>query len=249
MIHRFDDEDALSRAAASLIVQEARAAVRARGRFDVALSGGHTPEQTYRLLAQAPWRDRAPWTDIHLFWGDERCVAVDDKRSNYRMADRALLQHVPVNKAHVHPIRCEGDPETGASQYDKLLRTHLPAAAPVLDLVLLGLGQNGHTASLFPYSPVLAEKTRWAADVLVAGQHMVRVTLTPPVINAARLVVFLVIGREKAQVLKSVLEGPAEPRRLPAQLIQPRPGRLIWMVDQAAAFELDPGAVKVCTEK
>jgi 6-phosphogluconolactonase len=179
-----------------------------------------------------------------VFWGDERCVAPDDTRSNARMAHLALLQHVPLNSAHVHPIRCDGDPAAGAARYDELLRTQLPAAAPVLDLVFLGLGQDGHTASLFPYNPVLAEKVRWAAAVVVAEQQMHRVTLTPAIINSARLVVFLVAGRGKAQVLKTVLEGPTDARRLPAQLIKPRPGRLLWMVDQAAASHLPPGTNK-----
>lgn len=249
MIHRFDDPEALSRAAADLFAQAACAAVAERGRFDVAFSGGHTPQRTYELLARPPWRDRTPWPDVHVFWGDERCVPPEDARSNGRMAHLALLQHVPLNSAHVHPIRCDGDPAAGAARYDKLLRTQLSAAAPVLDLVFLGLGQDGHTASLFPYSPVLAEKARWAAAVYVAEQQMHRVSLTPVIINAARRVVFLVVGREKAQVLKTVLEGPTDARRLPAQLITPRPGRLLWMVDQTAASHLAPSTDKVHAER
>jgi len=249
MIHRFDDPEALSRAAADLFVQAACAAVAERGRFDVAFSGGHTPQRTYALLARPPWRDRTPWPDIHVFWGDERCVPPDDERSNARMAHRALLQHVPLNSAHVHPIRCDDDPAAGAARCDKLLRTQLPATAPVLDLVLLGLGQDGHTASLFPYSPALAETARWVAAVYVAEQQMHRVTLTPAMINAARRVVFLVTGREKAAVLKAVLEGPVNTRRLPAQLITPRPGRLVWMVDQAAASQLAPDTGMAETER
>ena len=249
MIDLFDNPESVSRAAADLFVREARAAVSARGRFSVALSGGQTPQRTYRRLAGAPWRDLAPWPDIHVFWGDERWVAADDARNNARMAFQTLLQHVPVNAAHVHPIHCEGDPEAGAARYDELLRTQLPAAAAALDFVFLGLGQNGHTASLFPYTPVLTEKSRWAAHVYVDEQRMFRVTLTPAMINAARVVVFLVTGRDKAQVLKDVLQGPTDTRRLPAQLIQPSPGRLIWMVDQAAASELAPGPGKLGAEK
>ena len=238
MIRRFDDPESLSRAAADFFVQQAQAAVRDHGRFNVALAGGHTPLRTYQLLAQPPWRDRTPWSHIHVFWGDERCVAADDDRSNAGMAHRALLRHVAVDAAHVHPIRCDADPEAGAAHYDQLLRTHLPAAAPVLDLVFLGLGQNGHTASLFPYSRAIDEEERWAANVYVAEQAMHRVTLTPVILNTARIVAFLVFGGDKAQILSTVLEGPSDPRRLPAQIIRPCTGRLIWMVDQAAACQL-----------
>jgi len=235
MIRRFNDPESLSRAAADLFVQAAVAAVAARGHFSVALSGGNTPRRTYELLARPPRRDRTPWPSIRVFWGDERCVPADDARSNARMAAEALLRYVPVAAANVHPIRCDREPKTAAARYDALLRTQLPAAAPVLDLIFLGLGENGHTASLFPYSPVLAETERRAAEVYVAEQEMYRVTLTAPVINAARLAVFLVFGREKSQILKAVLEGPTDTRRLPAQLVRPHAGRLIWMVDRAAA--------------
>ncbi len=240
MILRFSDPESLSRAAADMFAQAAQTAVQERGRFNVALSGGGTPVRTYQLLAQAPWCDRTPWPHVHVFWGDERCVEIDDQRSNAGMAYRTLLRHVPVDPAHVHPIRCAADPEAGAAQYDELLRTHLSSPAPHLDLVILGLGRNGHTASLFPGSPAIDEKGRWAADVYVAEQAMHRVTLTPPLLNAARTVLFLVSGNEKAHVLKSVLEGPFMPRRLPAQAIHPHSGRLIWLVDAPAAARLAP---------
>jgi 6-phosphogluconolactonase len=239
MIRRFNDPESLSRAAADFFVQQAQAAVHDHGQFNVALAGGQTPERAYELLAQAPWRDRTPWPQIHVFWGDERCVPADDERSNARMAYRVLLRHVPVKSAHLHPIQCNGMPAVDAARYNELLRTHLPAAAPVLDLVFLGLGTNGHTASLFPYSPVLAEKERWAAEAYVAEQQMYRITLTPMMINATRVVIFLVTGRDKAQVLKAVLEGPLDTWRLPAQIIRPDAGRLIWMVDRAAAAQLE----------
>jgi 6-phosphogluconolactonase len=245
MIRRFNDPESLSRAAADFFVQQAQAAVHDHGQFNVALAGGQTPERTYEFLAQAPWRDRTPWPHIHVYWGDERCVPADDKRSNARMAQRALLRHVPVASSHVHPIRCGPNPQGGATQYNELLRAQLPAAAPVLDMVFLGLGQNGHTASLFPHSPALAEKERWAVKVYVAEQQMYRVTLTPVMINAARVVVFLVTGRDKAQVLKAVLEGPVDTWRLPAQIVRPDTGQLIWMVDQAAASQLE----SICQEK
>ncbi len=148
---------------------------------------------------------------------------------------------IPVAPSHIHPIRCAGDPGAEATRYDQLLRTRLLETTAVLDLVFLGLGQDGHTASLFPYSSVLEEKQRWVAEVLVAEPKISRVTLTPVVINAARTVIFLVFGGDKAQILKSVLEGPFDTRRLPAQGIQPTSGRLVWLVDREAASLLETG--------
>jgi 6-phosphogluconolactonase len=248
MIRKFNDSETVSRAAADLFVKLAREAVRDHGRFTVALSGGRTPLRTYQLLAQGPWRDQTPWPQIEVFWGDERCVAADDERSNARMAHRALLAHVPVAASQVHPIQCDGNPAAGAARYSEVLQTHLDVTAPALDLVFLGLGQNGHTASLFPFSPVLAEKQRWAAEVYVAEEQIYRVTLTPRIINAARVLTFLVTGRDKARILKTVLEGPIDTRRVPAQLIRPRPGRLIWMVDRAAACQLQDTALQEAGE-
>ena len=238
MIRIFDDPEYLSRAAADLFMQSARQAVNERGRFTVALSGGHTPRRTYQLLARRPWRDRTPWPNIHFFWGDERCVAADDDRNNALMARRALLDHVAVPSSHVHPMRCGADPRAGAARYSALLRAHLSAEGPALDLVFLGLGQNGHTASLFPWDPVIGENKRWAAEVYVTEQGEYRITLTPVLINAARVVAFLVSGGEKAQILEAVLEGAMDSRQLPAQTIRPRSGRLIWMLDRAAALRL-----------
>lgn len=234
----YNDPESLSRAAADLFVKQAREAVDRRGRFTVALSGGNTPLRTYQLLARPPWRDQAPWPHIHFFWSDERCVDMDDDRSNAGMARRTLLRHVPVEPARVHPIQCDQDPEAGALAYNEILQIYLPLAAPTLDLVFLGLGNNGHTASLFPYNPALEENVLWAADVFVIEEQMHRVTLTPVLINASRTVVFLVYGREKAQILKTIVEGPSDAQRLPAQLIRPRNGRLIWMVDRSAAAAL-----------
>jgi len=237
MIRTFKDPEAVSRAAADLFVELADEAVAARGRFRVALSGGRTPLRTYQLLAEAPRRERTPWPRIEVFWGDERCVPLDDDRSNAGTATRTLLTRVPVMSGSVHPMRCSADPNAGAADYETLLRG-LFETVPVLDLIFLGLGRDGHTASLFPYTSVLSEEARWAAVVHPEGQGPSRVTLTPPVINAARVVAFVVIGREKAAILRSVLQDPPEPRRLPAQLIRPHGGRLIWLTDEAAAAEL-----------
>jgi 6-phosphogluconolactonase len=176
-----------------------------------------------------------PWENTHVFWGDERCVPSDDARSNERMAREALLDHVPIPASQIHPIQCVHAPNQVARQYEALLRTFFAEQPPRFDLVLLGLGENGHTASLFPGTPVLDERERWVADVYVAEQNLYRITLTAPLINQAALVVFLVAGNTKARVLSEVLEGLRDIHRLPAQLIQPTKGDLRWLVDRPAA--------------
>lgn len=235
MIRIFDDPEALSRGAADFFVRLARQAVAARGRFSVALSGGGTPRRTYELLAQPPYRDRVDWGRTHLFWGDERCVAPDDPRSNARMAREALLRHVPIPAAQVHPLDCRPSPAEGARCYADLLRDFFGVGEPRLDLILLGLGEDGHTASLFPGDPALSEIERWVAAVYVPEQDLHRLTLTAPFINQSREVAFLVAGTGKAAVVREVIEGPRDPQRLPAQLIHPHPGELHWLLDQAAA--------------
>lgn len=228
------DSDDVADAAAQLVVDCAAEAMAARGRFTLALSGGSTPRPLYELLATGEWRDRIDWPRIHLFWGDERAVPPDLADSNYRLAREALLDHVPIPPAQVHRIHGEDDPEAAAAAYDQTLRE---VAGAGLDLVLLGLGHDGHTASLFPNRPAGREATRWVvADQDPAGRA--RITLTPPAINAARTVAVIVTGADKALALQAVREGPATPDLLPAQRIGPRHGRLVWIIDHAA---LTPG--------
>jgi 6-phosphogluconolactonase len=243
MIRIYDDYESMSRAAAQLFVERATTAVHDRDRFTVALSGGHTPQRTYELLAQPPLsnsnpRGQVPWQQVHVFWGDERCVPLDDAQSNARMTRQALLDHVPIPEAQVHPIRCAQHPDQAAEDYAALLREHL-GSSPRFDLVLLGLGENGHTASLFPGTAVLEERVRWTAAVYVAEQDMWRVTLTAPLINRAAAIAFLVSGAGKAEVVQRVLEGPREPQHLPAQLIQPVNGIMYYLLDAEAASKLD----------
>jgi 6-phosphogluconolactonase len=235
LITVYADLESLSRAAAALVVTQANLAVAARGRFSLALAGGHTPRRTYELLARAPFVDQAPWDRMHVFWGDERCVPLDDLRSNARMAKEAWLDHVPIPQNQIHPLNCALAPAAAAREYEARLREFFAGQPPRLDLVLLGLGNNGHTASLFPDSPVLEEKTRWVAEVYLAEPDLHRVTLTAPLINQAAVVAFLVAGRSKAGVLREVRHGPRDPRRLPAQLIQPQNGDLLWLTDREAA--------------
>ncbi len=235
MMQVYPDLEALSRAAAEIFVAEAREAAAKRGRFAVALSGGSTPKRTYELLASPLCRGLVPWRQVHAFWGDERCVPPDDPRSNYRMTREALLDHVPLPPGQVHRIRGELPPAEGAADYEAVLRQFFGGKRPRFDLNFLGLGTNGHTASLFPGTPVLDEVQRWAAEVYVAELDMWRVTLTVPVLNEAAVTAFLVAGADKAAVLKEVRAGPRDPRRLPAQLIRPRDGQLLWLADRAAA--------------
>jgi 6-phosphogluconolactonase len=242
MIEVYPDLEALSRAAAALLVKQANLAVAARGRFSVALSGGATPRRTYELLAAPPWVDQAPWGRVHVFWGDERCVPLSDPRSNARMAKEAWLDHVTIPGDQIHPLDCAQDPAATARQYEAELREFFAGRPPILDLVLLGLGDNGHTASLFPGTMVLAERERWAAAVYLAEANLYRVTLTAPMINQAAVVAFLVAGQSKAGVLREVLHGPRDPARLPAQLIQPQNGDLLWLTDLEAAAQLPAGS-------
>lgn len=240
----------LMRAAVERFVAAADGAIRSQGRFVVALSGGSTPKALYALLAGAFYGARVDWTRVHVFWGDERCVPPDHVASNYRMTYDTLLAHVPVQPSQVHRIRGEDVPAAAAAAYECELRQLFatpdgpPRSLPGVrfDLVLLGMGDNGHTASLFPGTPALRETgldARWVMAQYVDELTMWRVTLTPVVINAAAEVLFLVSGASKATMLRRVLTGRPQPDLLPAQLIAPQTGNLSWLVDAAAAAELE----------
>ncbi len=231
----YPDRAALSRAAAEKFVQLAKEAIAARGRFTVALSGGSTPRELYAQLASNAYRGQVAWEKSYFFWGDERTVPPDHPDSNFRMANEALLSHVPVPPENIQRFLAEKNPEVAATDYEHTLHDFFGNQLPRFDLVLLGLGTNGHTASLFPHTSALNEKTRWAVAVWVPELNTNRLTLTVPVLNHAANIVFLVAGSDKAQVVREVLHGPYEPERLPAQLIQPDDGKLLWLLDQDAA--------------
>jgi 6-phosphogluconolactonase len=245
-IEVLEDAAALADAAAERFALEAERAIAASGRFVVALSGGSTPQRTYERLAREPFSSTIRWSAVHVIWGDERCVAPTGADSNFRMATDALLAHVPLSPANIHRIRGEDDPVASAASYEAELRTLLqtPAGAPStapgrrIDLALLGLGDNGHTASIFPESAASRETKRWVMTESVDASPSCRITVTAPVLNAAAEVLFLVSGKNKATMLARVLEGPRRPSELPAQLIAPAAGRLHWMIDAAAASEL-----------
>ncbi len=238
------DAEALYRAGAAEFVRLAGEAVRARGAFTVALSGGSTPKGLYALLATDPtWRRQLSWDAIHVFWGDERHVPPDHPDSNYRMAREAMLSRVPIPPANVYRIKSE-HPDAGraAEAYEQTLRDFFQTSGgqpPRFDLILLGLGPEAHTASLFPGTKALHETERLVVSNWVGKFFAERITMTPPVLNTAARVVFLVSGGEKALPLKGVLEGRYEPEQLPAQLIRPASGSLLWLVDRAAASLLD----------
>jgi 6-phosphogluconolactonase len=234
VIRMYPDYETLSRAAAELFIQEAQEAVGEKGGFTVALSGGNTPRRTYEILGDDDHQKRVDWRYVHIFWGDERCLPPNHPETNEHMARQCLIDHVPVPEKQVYPIRCAASPENAARHYDALLRTYFGSGPAGFDLVFLGLGQNGHTASLFPGSAVLNERNRWVAEVYVPLQAFHRVSLTVPIINMAKTTAFLVVGEKKSAVLKDVLEGSHDPDRLPAQLIKPVNGTLLWLVDNDA---------------
>ncbi len=241
-----EDAAALFRAAADEFVRQARAATETSGTFTVALAGGSTPQGLYELLGRdRACRDAVPWDRTHIFWGDDRHVPPDHKDSNYRMARVALLSRVPLPDANIHRIETERlDAATAADEYERVLRAFFrlpPGGWPRFDLVLLGMGADGHTASLFPGSDALRESRRLVTAPYVKSFGVHRITLTPPVLNNAACVVFLVSGAGKAATLRSVLDGSAEPDAMPARLIRPTGGRLLWLVDRAAAGSLQTG--------
>lgn len=234
----YENKQELAEAAAREFVDRANAAIEERGYFAVALAGGSTPEATYELLAKREYASQVDWSKIHVFFGDERSVPPDDEDSNYKMADDALLSH--VSPGSVHRMKGELHPDEAAMQYEEELREFFdtPGHPPEFDLIQLGMGEDGHTASLFPNTPALDVTDRWAAQNPVPKLETVRLTLTLPVLNAAKVVSFLVAGEGKAEALKAVLESDADPHEYPSKFVQPT-GELTWMVDKEAAGMLN----------
>jgi 6-phosphogluconolactonase len=231
------DEAALAAAVAERFVAAARFALERRGRFDVALSGGSTPKAVYALLAAPPAATALDWSAVRFFFGDERCVPPADPESNYKTALDGLLAPLRIDAAHVFRMHGEDDPATAARDYAGVLRAEL-GAAPVFDLVMLGMGPDGHTASLFPGTDPLTGDDELVRAPYVEKFSSYRITLTPRAINAAREVAIAAGGAAKAEALRDVREGPYEPVRLPIQIVAPARGSLTWFVDAAAASKL-----------
>jgi 6-phosphogluconolactonase len=230
----YPDLEALSEAVAEETLRLAEAAVGEKGRFDWVLSGGHTPRRLYELLARN-YRERIPWAEVHLFWGDERYVPADDSRSNYRMVRQTLLDSVALPAANIHAMPTGyARADEAARAYEEELRAHFAGGEPAFDLVFLGVGAEGHTASLFPGSPALAERDRWVAAVRARVAPLERLTLTLPVLNRARNLFFLVAGEDKQPIIRALFSGRRRSRSpYPAALIEPA-GRVVWFLDQAA---------------
>jgi len=234
-----DDLESLCEQAAEFVVRCITDRASVESRVPVVLSGGTTPKGVYEQLAGENFKRRVPWNRMHLFWGDERLVSPDHPESNYFLAYETLISRVPIPRENVYRIPGEkADPEKAADEYEQTLRDFFRPSRgewPVFDLVLLGIGADGHTASLFPGSSVLQEKKRWVAAPYVEKLKSYRITLTMPVFNYARQVIFLAAGEEKAQVVKELQAGNHTRARLPFQLVQPHDGRLVFFLDKAAA--------------
>lgn len=236
VIEVFSDADEIARQAARLFSSLATRSCQLSGRFTVALSGGSTPRRLFSVIATTPYLESIRWEKIFFFWGDERCVAPDHPESNYRMAYQTLLTKVPVPSGNIFRIPAEDpDPHRAAQNYSDAIRDFFAPAPPRFDLVFLGMGTDGHTASLFPGTTALTVSDRIAVANYVEKFNAWRITLTAATINAAHHIVFLVTGEDKAEPLKDVIEGEKLPDIYPSQLISPTDGTLHWMVDRAAA--------------
>jgi len=233
----YPDIDTLSHEAARYIVQVAQDAIMTNGRFTIALSGGNTPRKLYGLLGSKPYRSQINWGLVEIFWADERCVPPESEESNYRMTNEVLLSKVPIPAHQIHRIPAEQTDLDAASQAYTLdmQRTFGTDGIPRFDLIQLGMGGEGHTASLFPHQSSLSEQQRLVMPVSVPKPPPLRLTFTPPLLNAAQHILFLVTGADKAEAVQAVLEGSQQPTEYPAQLVRLSAGKVTWMLDKAAA--------------
>lgn len=233
------NSEELSEKAAEWMVDYINEVLKKQDRFTIALSGGSTPKKLYQLLASAKYRNKIDWNSLHFFWGDERFVPFEDERNNAKMAYDDLLNHVPVNKENIHIIKTEGlKPEESAAAYEKLLHQYFDGTDTTFDLVLLGLGNDAHTLSLFPGYSHVTENKKWALSFFLKEQDMYRITLSAPIVNMSARVAFLISGGDKAASVYHVLAGEHDPDLYPAQIIQPFNSGLYWFLDEAAAADL-----------
>lgn len=238
MVKVFDNKSEISTAAAELFVQIAQQSISQNGKFVVSLTGGSSPEQLYTLLAQPEYQNKIDWSKVFVFWGDERWVSLNDEQSNGKMTDRTLLSKVPIPKNQVFYMWEDGiSAEDYAAKYEDEIRKHLGADLR-FDLILLGMGPDGHTASLFPHQEVLHETQKMVAAYHLDAQNMYRITLTAPLINKGKHLVVMLYGENKAPALHEVLEGEHNPELYPAQMLKPEAGDITWLVDKAAASQL-----------
>jgi len=238
-LHIFQDAEALSDAVAEWIADAIQTTLQQKDHFTIALSGGSTPQRLHKILAASPYKERIDWSKLHVFWGDERAVPFEDGRNNAKMAYDTLLNFVPVPADQIHVMRTDIGPEESAAEYEKILHQYFPEspASTSFDLVLLGMGDDGHTLSLFPGTAVVHEEKAWAKAYFLKAQDMYRITLTKIIVNRSARVAFLTTGAGKAHALNEVLHGAYNPDLYPSQEIKPV-GELHWFVDKAAASAL-----------
>lgn len=237
-LHIAKDPQQLSENLAAFISQYIQDVLQKQEHFTFALSGGNTPKALYTLLAKEPYVNMIDWARVHFFWGDERAVPFEDARNNARMAYDVLLDKTGTPPENIHVMRTDLEPKASAAAYEKILHRYFDGKQNTFDLVLLGMGDDGHTLSLFPGLPIVQEKKAWVKAFWLEAQDMYRITLTAPVTNLASCVVFMATGAGKALTLKSVINGATDPDRFPSQLIRPGNGQLHWFVDEAAAEAL-----------
>jgi 6-phosphogluconolactonase len=227
--------DDLNIAAAKFIVDIANKAIAEKGKFIISFSGGQTPVKLYSILAEQPFRAQIDWGKTFIFWGDERCVPIDDERNNAHQAKITLLDKVNIPPSNVHPIPVDLTPAEAAGNYEKEIKDFFGQEPLQFDLILLGLGENGHTASLFPGAKILNEKAEGVREVYVEEEKMFRITMTAPLINQAHHILYLVAGKNKAEILENAMWLPYQPEKYPVQLIKPVHGDLRWFADSSAA--------------
>lgn len=237
-VNVFKNEDEVLRGLANYVVETASASISTNGQFSIALSGGNSPKKLYELLASPSYRDKIDWSKVHFFFGDERYVPHTDSQSNYLMAKKAILEPLDLSFKQIFPIDTSLSPDDAAKAYTNDINLYFAGTEPRFDLVLLGLGDNSHTASLFPHTPVLHDKTPSAKAVYLEDQKVYRITMTAPLINLAHHVAFLVYGDGKAIAVHHVIEDESNIEEYPAQLIKPQSGDLQWFLDTGAAAQL-----------
>lgn len=237
-LHIFKNKEKMSEELASWVGDVISDSLKNQEFFSLVLSGGETPKLLFKKLVSKEFKEKINWKRIHIFWGDERVVPFTDERNNAKMAYDLLINHIDIPATQVHIIRTDIEPNFAVDEYRKMLHTHFDHTSQSFDLVLLGMGDDGHTLSLFPDSPIIEEHTNWVNAVFSKKQEMYRITLMPMLINRASKIAFIVDGATKAKVLQKVLEGEYVPTKLPAQIINPKEGELHWFLDEAAAKDL-----------
>ena len=244
-IHAYPNKEKLVAATTERIADCIEQAIQQNGLCNMALSGGNTPGGIFSLLGSSPYSDRLDWSKLHLFWGDERMVLPEHQDSNFRLVQETLLEHIKIPDENVHRMRGEIAPEEAAAEYAELLHNHFKESPPCFDLMLLGLGGDGHTASLFPGTDAVEECEKHAVAVFVPKLDAWRVTLTLPVLNAARKILFLVSGKSKSEMVQRIMSNKQPDKEIPATMVNPQNGELHWMLDSDAMVLINKDARKV----